>query len=213
MSLLHYDLLDKERRKVFERLKPFENQGVLAGGTALLLQIGHRFSFDFDIFLDREIKRADLLKLRRLFKIKEVKRNISEQLDVITSENISITLVRYPYKPLFKTVSTISLPLFSIKDIALDKAFTIGRRALWRDYVDLFFILKKKYMSIFEVIELAEKKFDVEFNSRLFLEQLTYFRDLEVGKVTFFKDKYSPKEIQGFLKKQAEEYKKLKIKL
>ncbi|MGB2761942.1 MAG: nucleotidyl transferase AbiEii/AbiGii toxin family protein [Minisyncoccales bacterium] len=211
MFALHYDLLDKERRQVFKKLKLFGKEGVLSGGTALLLQIGHRFSFDFDIFLDREVKRADLLKLRRLFKIIEVKRNISEQLDVITSDNISITLVRYPYKPLFKTVPTISLPLFSVKDIALDKAFTIGRRALWRDYVDLFFLLKKKYITIVEVIKLAEKKFDIEFNDRLFLEQLSYFKDLEIVKVTFLKEKYSPEEIKDFLKKQAEEYKKLKI--
>lgn len=211
ISLLHYNLLDKERIKVFEQLKPFKKEAILAGGTALLLQIGHRLSFDFDIFLKREIKRADLLKLKRLFRIKEVKLNTSEQLDVITSENILITLVYYPHKPLFKTVSTISLPLFSIKDIALDKAFTIGRRALWRDYVDLFFLLKKKYVSIFEVIELAEKKFNVEFNPRLFLEQLTYFEDLEIVKVTFLKEKYFPKEVKDFLKKQAEEYKKLKI--
>ncbi len=212
MSVLHYDLLDKERRKVFEKLKTFEKEGILSGGTALLLQIGHRFSFDFDIFFDREVKRADLLKLRKLFKIIEVKRNISEQLDVITSENILITLVRYPYKPLFRKVSTISLPLFSIRDIALDKAFTIGRRALWRDYVDLFFLLKKRYIIIAEVVKLAEKKFDVEFNSRLFLEQLTYFKDLEVTKTTFLKDRYSSEEIKDFLKKQAEEYKKLKIR-
>jgi len=211
MSALHYDLLDEERRRVFEKLKPFRKEGVLSGGTALLLQIGHRFSFDFDIFLDREIKREDLLKLRRLFKIKEVKLNVSEQLDIITSENISITLVRYPYKALFKKVSTISLPLFSIKDIALDKAFTIGRRALWRDYVDLFFLLKKKHITIAKLVKLAEKKFDVEFNPRLFLEQLIYFKDLEIGKVSFLKEKYSSEEIKDFLKKQAEEYKKLKI--
>lgn len=213
MSALHYDLLNRERRIVFGKLKDFKKEGALSGGTALLLQIGHRFSFDFDIFFEKEIKRTDLLKLRRLFKIKEVKLNVPEQLDVVTSENISITLVRYPYKPLFNLVPTISLPLFSTKDIALDKAFTIGRRALWRDYVDLFFILKKNFINISEVVKSSEKKFDIEFNPRLFLEQLIYFRDLEIGKITFLKDKYSSEEIKDFLKKQAEEYKKLKMRI
>jgi len=213
MSHLHYDLLDRERMKVFKRLKPFKKESVLAGGTALFLQIAHRFSFDFDIFLKREIKRADLLKLRRLFKIKEVGLNTSQQLNVVTSENILITLVYYPYKPLFKKISTLSLPLLSIKDIALDKAFTIGRRALWRDYVDLFYLLKNNYIDFPEIIKLAEKKFDLEFNPRLFLEQLIYFKDLQikVTKISFIKEKYSSQKIKDFLKRQVEDFEKKNI--
>lgn len=207
MSHLYYDLLDKERRKTFESLRSFQKDATLAGGTALCLQIAHRFSFDFDLFLEREIKKTDLRKLRRLFKIKEVRLNTSEQLNVVTSENVFITLVYYPYKSLFKKVSTISLPIFSLKDIALDKAFTIGKRALWRDYVDLFFLLEKDYITLKEIVKLAEKKFDIEFNPRLFLEQLIYFRDLEVTKISWVKEKYSPKEIQEFLKKQIKDFK------
>jgi len=199
--------------KVFKRLKPFKKEAVLAGGTALFLQIAHRFSFDFDIFLKREIKRADLLKLKRLFKIKEVRLNTSQQLNVVTSENILITLVYYPYKPLFKKISTLSLSLLSIKDIALDKAFTIGRRALWRDYVDLFYLLKNNYIDFPEIIKLAEKKFDLEFNPRLFLEQLIYFKDLQIQitKVSFIKGRYSPEEIKNFFREQVEDFKKRNI--
>ena len=213
MLHLHYDLLDRERREIFERLKPFKKEAILAGGTALFLQIAHRFSFDFDIFLQRELKRADLLKLRRLLEIKEIRLNTSEQLNAVTSKNILITLVYYPYKPLFRAVPTISLPLFSVKDIALDKAFTIGRRGLWRDYVDLFFLFKNKYIEFPEIIKLAEKKFDLEFNPRLFFEQLIYFQGLkiETTKVSFIKEKYSPQEIKNFLKNQVEDFKKKNI--
>lgn len=207
MFHLYYDLLGKVRRRTFESLGLFKKDAALAGGTALCLQIAHRLSFDFDLFLGREINKADLRKLRRLFKIKEVRLNTSEQLNVVTSENIFITLVYYPYKPLFKKVSTISLPIFSLKDIALDKAFTIGKRALWRDYVDLFFLLKKDYIILKEVVKLAEEKFDIEFNPRLFLEQLIYFKDLETTKISWVKEKYSLKEIQDFFKKQVKDFK------
>jgi hypothetical protein len=208
MSLLFYELLDKERMEAFKKLKLFKKEGILAGGTALLLQMGHRLSFDFDIFLSREIKRTDLLKLKKLFGIKEVSVNTAEQLNIITPKNVLITLFHYPYKPLFKPISTISLPLFDLKDIALDKAFTIGRRPIWRDYVDLFFILKNGLMSLTEILKLGEKKFDVEFNPRLFLEQLVYFKDLPVIKISFVKERYSPKEIKDFLKRKVEELKK-----
>lgn len=203
---LHYHLLDKESFEIFQKLMPFRKEGVLAGGTALCLQITHRLSFDFDIFIQRELERKDLVKLRRLVKIKEVVKNTSEHLKVITLQNIAIDLVYYPYKLLFGKIPTVSLPLLSIKDIALDKAETIGRRALWRDYVDLFFLLKKEYVNLEEILKLAERKFGVEFNPRLFLQQLVYFKDLEIVKISWVKEKYSPKEIQEFLKKLVKDH-------
>lgn len=211
MSQLHYDLLDRPRQGVFEKLKFLKKDAVLAGGTALFLQIGHRLSFDFDLFLEREIKRQDFLKLKKIFEIKEIRLNTSTQLNIITKEDILITLIYYPYKSLFEKASSISLSLFSVKDIALDKAFTIGRRATWRDYIDLFFILKKNYLDISEIIKLAEKKFGVEFNSRLFLEQLIYFNDLEIIKISFVKKEYGPQEIKNFLEQQVKNFKKSRI--
>ncbi|MCD6528304.1 nucleotidyl transferase AbiEii/AbiGii toxin family protein [bacterium] len=208
---LHYHLLDKDRKKVFLGLKFFGKEANLAGGTALCLQIGHRLSFDFDVFFQRELGRKDLRKLRRRFNIKEVKCNTSEHIKVVTFENVTIDLVYYPYRPLFKKIPTISLPLFSIKDIALDKADTIGRRALWRDYVDLFFLLKKEYISLEQIIKLAEKKFGVEFNPRLFLQQLIYFRDVQISKISWVEEKYSPYQIQNFLKKQVKDFRKRNI--
>lgn len=128
---------------------------------------------------------------------------------MVTSKNILI----YPYRPLFKTVPAISLPLFSVKDIALDKVFTIGRRALWRDYVDLFYLLKNNYVNFAEIIRLAERKFNLEFNLRLFLEQFIYFKDLEIQttKISFIKERYSPQEIKKFFREQVEDFKKKNI--
>lgn len=208
MSLIHLDLLDKKQKLAFKKLKIFRRSAVLAGGTALSLQIAHRYSFDFDLFLERKITRQDFLKLTENFRIKEAKINTSDQLTVITAEGIGITLVHYYFKPLFQKIMTSFLPLESVKDIAADKAFTIGRRAVWRDYVDLFFILKRGYIDIFDLVKLSQKKFGLEFNPKLFLEQLIFFEDLEVTKTFFIKEKFSAPEIQEFLKKEVIRYTK-----
>ena len=104
------------------------------------------------------------------------------------------------------------MPLLAVKDIAADKTYTIGRRALWRDYVDLFFILKWEFTDIFELIKLGEKKFGVEFNPKLFLEQLVYFEDLEIQKISFIKEKPSIQEIQDYLRKQVENFSRVELK-
>ena len=94
----------------------------------------------------------------------------------------------------------------AFKKIAADKAFTIGRRGQWRDYVDIFFLLKKGILSLKEIIDLAEKKYPQEFNSRLFLEQLSWFGDINDFTVSFLKEKYSTAEIKKFLLKEVERF-------
>lgn len=211
MSSIHLELLDKKRKKVFEKLAIFRKSATLGGGTALFLQGAHRYSLDFDLFLSRGITRKDFRKLQVNLGVKKVGVNTNEQLDIVTRQGVKVTLARYYYQPLFKKNSSSFLPLFSIKDIAADKAMTIGRRAVWRDYVDLFFILKRGYTDILNLLKLSQKKFGVEFAPKLFLEQLVYFQDLEITEISFVKEKYSPNEIQEFLKNKVKELRKVII--
>jgi len=211
MLSIHLELLDKERKEVFEKLKIFSKIAILGGGTALSLQIVHRLSFDFDLFLERPLKKEDLLRIKKTFKIAGVQINTSEQLTVITDNNVDITLLYYPYRPVFPKVITPSLPLYAVEDIAANKAYTVGRRAIWRDYVDLFFILKRDLVDIFGLVKLSEQKFGVEFNPKLFLEQLIYFEDIEISKMSFVKEEPSVLEIQHFLKQQVKKFKEKEL--
>ena len=69
-----------------------------------------------------------------------------------------------------------------------------------------FFLIKWKYYSINAIVDLAEKKYGGEFNSKLFAKQLTYFEDVEVRPTVFLKESYSEKEIKSYLAKQAQNY-------
>lgn len=57
-----------------------------------------------------------------------------------------------------------------------------------------------------ELIAAAEKKFGGEFNQILFLEQLTYFDDLEITEIEFIDKSYSEKEIKDYLENTVENY-------
>ena len=50
------------------------------------------------------------------------------------------------------------------------KAYTIGRRGSYKDYVDLYFVLAERHATLNDIIAGAEQKFGADFNSRLFLE-------------------------------------------
>lgn len=205
----YLDQLSHERQEVFKKLKRFSDKFVLAGGTAIMLQIGHRMSFDFDCFSLSSLPQTRILmqKVKRIFgKIILVSVETSEQLTFKTHDGIGITFVHYPYKPLGKVIETGFMPLFHLDDLAANKAYTIGRRDTWRDYVDLFFLLKWKLYDLETIIALAEKKFGGEFNEKLFLGQLTYFDDLDVVATEFLKGSYTPAQIKSFLEKEVEAY-------
>ncbi|MFH1561377.1 MAG: hypothetical protein ABID04_02240, partial [Patescibacteria group bacterium] len=82
---------------------------------------------------------------------------------------------------------------------------TIGRRGEYRDYVDVFFILKSG-LKLDEIIKESTKKFSEAFSGRLFLEQLVYLDDLKNKKVDFLKDHFTPSEILSFFQKKIKEY-------
>lgn len=206
MSKIYLEIFDKPRRDVFEQLKAFENSGYLAGGTALALQIKHRISYDFDIFISHSIDNTLRQKIKSVFGDVSYSLNTPDQINFQTKGGVNISFVWYYFSLLQPVVSTGSLPLASITDIAADKAHTIGRRAVWRDYVDIYVLLKKEIISLDTIIQSAEKKFKGEFVSSLFLEQLVYFADVQVVSIEFYESPISSLEIQEFLRKTVKEY-------
>lgn len=214
MLKLYLEILDTERKKIWRELSRFKKYGVLAGGTALAFQLGHRKSFDFDLFLPKPISRQFFHRVLRVFGENITTRvSTGEILLITTPQKIDIHFVYVWYKNIYPTIKTSSLDVFSVPDIAADKAFTIGQRGQWRDYVDIFFLIKRKIFSLPKIIELAQKKYQPEFDPIRFLEQLTYFEDIDNFNIAFLKESYSAPQIKAFLEKETKEYlKKLRSK-
>ncbi|TRZ78255.1 hypothetical protein D4R87_01145 [bacterium] len=96
----------------------------------------------------------------------------------------------------------------NIKEISATKAYSIGRRGVLKDYVDLYFIISEKKTTLAEIIKLSEKKYGDIFNSRLFLEQLIDVKNIEDTDIVFLKEKVNKKFLESFFEK---EIKKLKL--
>jgi len=213
MSKIYLEILDKERLVIFNKLKAFENEGYLAGGTALAFQLNHRISEDFDIFINREIDNRLRLKVKEIFGDVAFYINTADQISFITKNGIKVTFLWYYFKSLNPLLPSPSLSLASVDDIALDKAITIGRRAVWRDYVDVFYLLKNKHVDLESIVKMAGEKFGGEFVSTQFLEQLRYFDDVKTVPIEYIEKKYADDEIKSYLQQAVEDYlKKILLK-
>lgn len=212
MTGIHLELLDSGRRQVFSQLKCLQRyRGTLAGGTALSLQIKHRYSLDFDIFFDKHVVGKAFKAASRTLEIKEKRLDRPGHITFLTKQGVQVTLFYYEFFPLYPRVKTDSLPLFNLRDLATDKAYTLGRRPIWRDYVDLFFLLKEEFVTLESLIKDGKRKFKAGFAPKLFLEQLTYYGDIREFKIEFIDKEYSPQEIQEFLKKEVLGYTKTQL--
>lgn len=197
------DVLDTERYELFLRLKQIAPRGILGGGTASALQLRHRRSHDLDVFLPRAVPRGLLLRLRRARP--GLLRPLVDSGDELTvlARDIRVSFIAFPFPPLHPTVRTPSLPLYSLRDLASNKAYAIGRRGVYRDYVDLYFLLRHG-ISLATVIREGEQRFTGAFSEKLFLEQLTYFADLEETPVDYLaKDSPTRRTLQRFFEDLA----------
>ena len=175
---MHLEVLNDSGKKILPLLHRCGNF-YLAGGTALALQIGHRISADFDLFAEKEISKTHLSSVKKVFRDSTitVSVNNSEELTLFIND-VKVTFLTYPFPVVLDFVVLEKMPMLGVKELAATKAYTIGRRGSYKDYVDLYFVLSEKMILLEEILDLAKKKYAHEFNGRLFLEQLAYLDDI-----------------------------------
>lgn len=208
-SKIHYEILDHKRLNLLDGLAPLTKDFILAGGTALVLQINHRQSFDFDFFSEKEISLSLLVQLKSLVEISTVIINNLDELSLMTKDDIKLSFIYYPFEIKASSELNNGVKLFSVADIAAQKAYTIGRRGAYRDYFDIYSLLQGNYLTLKEIIENAKKIYGEIFNPKLFLEQLVYFDDLnnfEIIPVDKNQKLPSSNEVHEFLETTIKDY-------
>lgn len=202
MSKLHFDILAEEQKKTFDSLKTFSGHGVLGGGTALALQLFHRKSYDFDIFYNSPISKSFLLKVKNHFNKLQILIDTADELSIVSPLGVKVSFIHYPFHPLYRIIPTQSLGLQGWKDIALDKAYAIGRRGEWRDYIDLYFCIKAGF-SLKGIMNGCKKKFGVLFSEKLFLSQLCYFGGIKDFSINFVNREVTSSELQNSFEREV----------
>lgn len=203
---MHDEALTKEAASLLPKFARFK-EFYLVGGTALALHLGHRLSVDFDFFSHEPLSPRLLEQVRRVFVSEKrvVTYRSPEQLNVDIN-GVKTTFFFFNYPVIEPFVAYTGAPLASVREIAAMKAFAIGKRLSFKDYVDWYFLLKERYVTLPEVIALAEKKFGGDFNDRLFLGQLVSLSDTPTQKIDFLRDPVSRETVEQFLITTVKEF-------
>ncbi|MCX6723812.1 MAG: nucleotidyl transferase AbiEii/AbiGii toxin family protein [Candidatus Staskawiczbacteria bacterium] len=174
----HREILTKEQEGLLHVVKLFNKNFGLVGGTAIALHIGHRESIDFDLFSFEEF---DNVKIRRkIIRAERIPRTIRDETGQYTIEinMVRFTFFHYLFKVNFSENFDDTIKMPDILTLSAMKAYALGRRPKWKDYVDLYFIMKD-YHSIKEICKKSDEIFGKEFNEKLLRRQLAYFDDMD----------------------------------
>ena len=184
---MHKEVLTQKQLNLLPLLKVFSKNFGLVGGIAIALYLGHRKSIDFDLV---SLKEFDNLKIRKeILKFKKPFKVIIDQKGEysIVIDGVKITFLHYPFKIKFSRNFENIIKLPDLLTLSAMKAYALGRRAKWKDYVDLYFIMKY-YRGIKKVIKKAKNIFGNEFNEKMFRAELAYFKDIDFSeKIIYLK--------------------------
>lgn len=175
---MHPNILTEEQTKLLPLIGKFANNFYLVGGTALALQLGHRRSIDFDLFSPNSFNNTKIKQsINRVATITKIHLDSDGEFTLRINE-IKATFFQYEYpiKHDISFESYISMP--DPLTIAAMKAYAMGQRSKWKDYADIYFVLKQ--YSLDQIIAHAEAIFGTGLlNAQLFKAQLAYHRDID----------------------------------
>lgn len=184
---MHKEILTEHQKNLLFIPRLFSKNFGLVGGTAIALQIGHRRSIDFDLFTDKPFGNSPIKKkISRHRAMKSIFKDEEGQYTFMI-DDVQFTFFYYPYPLHFskKFEDIISMP--DLLTLAAMKLFALGRRAKWKDYVDIYFILKDHH-TITDIVKKGKEIFGNECNEKLFRSQMAYFDDVNYSeKIEYMK--------------------------
>jgi predicted nucleotidyltransferase component of viral defense system len=179
---------------------PFLQDYVLVGGSALALHLCHRQSEDLDFFTyaDR-FQKHEILHYLKHFKQTEVLNDNTDQLDLLV-EGVKVTFFNAKWEFL-RPVNISPFNVASLQAIAAMKTNTLFLRAKYRDYYDLYCLVKHG-MSIKDIFAAAQGVVD-GISYKLLCIALLYIDDIEDDNIAYLhpKEVVSKQQIRVFFER------------
>jgi hypothetical protein len=176
---LYLDVLPESQLQLLEALsfQTFIPDFYLAGGTCLALQIGHRRSIDFVFFIPADFDTSVIVN--KLTQMGSYQRDNEEKNTINgTLNGVRISFFGYRYDIIddFKIFNKIRLA--GLKDIAAMKLEAIAGRGSKKDFIDMFFLLKRYTLE--EMFIFHTRKYGIGLSNQYhLLKSLVYFADAE----------------------------------
>lgn len=203
-------ILNWNQKRILKKVGFLKKYGFyLAGGTALALQLGHRTSRDLDFYTPHHFRGLALTReFQKIFSKEIQKPGLAEDTLWLKFGDTDISFFRYPYKLIRPSLSYLTVKLASPEDIAAMKIEAIIERGTKRDFVDIYYLMKK--YSLKQLLNFTQKKYPEVFNEQICLIALMYFKDAEIAqkdrKRLYLYENIEWRKIKEYIEKEVKQY-------
>jgi len=163
-------LKDLQKSQIF-------SQYFLVGGTALTLQLGHRYSEDIDLFSRDNINKDEIIDfLNENYPGNYQIRNAQKIIFQISIDDIKVDFVKHNFALIEDVKSENGIKYLGKKDISAMKLMAISNRGdQAKDFVDIYYLLKEiRLKDMFEYYKQKYNQSDISHIKR----SLVYFDDV-----------------------------------
>ena len=174
----------------------------LAGGSALSLHLGHRYSIDFDFF---SLKQFDPKKLTVSLKnIGEFTADFAKGQSLVGEFNqVKFSYFFYDYPLIAKTAKFLGVNLAHPHDISAMKLAAITDRGVKKDYIDLFELIHQG-IDLEKMLKLYDRKYHL-LSSNLFtiIKAVGYFDEAETSEMPKMIHPAPWQQVKNFLSQES----------
>ena len=211
-SPVDIEFMPENTRRVFKELshQQFISDFTFVGGTALSIQIRHRFSENLDFVFDNDELKINSIKssINKIFpNHRIIRQNHKWQIDFVI-DHVKVTFfstgaVAIPFHVKDFSFKLHAFNLANLKVIAALKFSSIAQRNTMRDYYDLYCI-SRYHFPLLELIEQTKKLFP-NLSPITYTETLVYTKDIEEEDISQHlspSEKISKQEIAEFFTRE-----------
>lgn len=203
---MHAKVLPPGSRQILAKLKKNSSSALrgwlLAGGTGLALQTGHRTSEDFDFFRNEGMNNRALHEALALDGHYETLQESEHTLTILMND-VKISFFQIMDRFLFRAKPYSFFAVADVRDIALMKLVAISNRGSRKDFIDLYTILMSG-PTISDYFNLLPRKYGPQrVNVYHILKSLTYFVDAETEPMPVMLEPFNWEECKAFFVRAA----------
>lgn len=215
-------LLTKEQKIILDlisRDKYLSENFYFTGGTALAeFHLKHRLSDDLDFFTNDKIDQPMITSLVEKWSKQLGYKYSARFVEVVyrfelvfpSKAKIKIDFGYFPYKLIDKDINFHSMKVDSLRDIATNKMTTVNQRTDVKDFVDLYFLLRKHF-TVWDLLYSAEVKFpNMIFDRYLLAQDFLKVEDFDVLPKMIKPLKLS--DLKSYFRQKAKELAKKAVK-
>ena len=178
MSRLYLNVLSEAQKELWDNLEPVSQMGfTLYGGTALALQLNHRYSLDFDFFSSRPLDVQRILDSLPNPGSLEIEKCEERTLELTTKSGVHLSFfgalaIRRVGIPV--SIEKNHLKIASLDDLMAAKLKVLFQRVECKDYIDLAELIRHG-KSLSKGLTDAVAIYGNTFQPIIALKSMTYF--------------------------------------